>query len=271
MPKTDYLYAKNYFVMTINEKKQLSAYIKGLVRESINEMPLPNGFFQGAEDLPVIDDPKPGDEAELDADPEWEKESSFRHFPPGATVDADPIEDDGDDDEEDEDLLPDKESELWHEHDHPESRRSNYEGPDVTGTDDVDYKKMNDTDNIAGINELRRLTESMARNALKSFLTEKKGKKKNKDGNKKESKKEKGRKSSEKTLMDRLNSDSVNSAHYFYKLYGVENGSDDEKAAARSLGYKKSKGKKLPGKKGTYHFSSKERNKLNAMLTNDKN
>ena len=88
---------------------------------------------------------------------------------------------------------------------------------------------------------------------------------KNQKGDKKKGK------SSDKTIIDRLNSDSVNSAHYFYKLYGVEDGTDAEKAAARSKGYKKAKGKKLPGKNGNYHFSSKERNKLNAMLTTDKN
>ena len=54
--------------MTINEKKQLSDYIKGLVRESLNEMPLPDGFFQGREDLP--DDLEGSEEDEMDDEDE---------------------------------------------------------------------------------------------------------------------------------------------------------------------------------------------------------
>lgn len=130
-----------------------------------------------------------------------------------------------------------------------------------------DEEEPEEAESYAGLDELRRLTESMARDAVKSMLYEKKGKKKKKSS---KGDKKKG-KSSDKTIIDRLNSDSVNSAHYFYKLYGVEDGTEAEKAAARSKGYKKAKGKKLPGKNGNYHFSSKERNKLNAMLTTDKN
>ena len=216
--------------MTINEKKQLTRYIKGLVRESIRENEgMPDWWNRqygedsdeelldsDSEDYPVIDEPKPGDEAELDADPEWERENG-------------PIEG------EHEDMLDDEDEE----------------------------------ENIAGLNELRRLTESMARSAVMGYLMEKKKSTRSKDGKKKGSKQKSN--SAEKTIVSRLNNDAVNSAHYFYKLYGVEDGTEDEKAAARSLGYKKAKGKKLPGKKGNYKFSSKERNRLNAMLTTDKN
>lgn len=227
--------------MTINEKKQLTNYIKGLVRESLGEMDsMPrfwndsygpemdddesfeeDGHYNDEIEEPVVDDPKPGDEAELDADPDWEQERDWPRK--GATAKDDPIED--------------------------------------------------DEESVAGLDELRRLAESYARESVSRLMTEKK-----KGGWKKKSKKnaknEKGKKkisSSEKTIMDRLNNDAVNAAHYYYKLYGVENGTEDEKAAARSLGYKKAKGKKLPGKNGNYRFSSKERNKLYTMMTTDNN
>ena len=231
--------------MTINEKKQLTDYIKGLIRESLGEMDsMPrfwndnygpetdddesfeeDGYYDDEIEEPIVDDPKPGDEAELDANPDWEQERDWPRK--GATAKDDPIEDDfGDDDEED----------------------------------------------IAGLNGLRRLAESYARESVSKLMTEKKGGWKKMS--KKSAKNEKGKKkisSSEKTIMDRLNNDAVNAAHYYYKLYGVENGTEDEKAAARSLGYKKAKGKKLPGKNGNYRFSSKERNKLYTMMTTDNN
>jgi hypothetical protein len=111
----------------------------------------------------------------------------------------------------------------------------------------------------------------MAREAVASILAEKKGAGwKNKGGKKSgKSSSPKKKSSSEKTLMDRLNSNGVNAAHYYYKLYGAK--SDAEKAAARSLGYKKAKGEKTPDKKSNYRFTPKERNKLNAMLAIDNN
>ena len=91
---------------------------------------------------------------------------------------------------------------------------------------------------------------------------EKKKKKKRKNKKEKTS-------SKDKTIVSQLNADGTNAAHYYYKLYGVENGTDAQKAAARSKGYKKAKGKKndtgVP-----YKFTSKERNRLNSLLTDRK-
>ena len=210
--------------MTINEKKQLTEYVKGLVRESISgEMPrFYNDAFGPHKDLDDEDETGFHDD-NMDDDEEM--------FAGNDEINADREEDDN-----------------W--------------GPDgsVYGDDEDD-----DMDNIAGINELRALTESMARNAVKSMLMEKE-----KEKSKKKKSSDKKKSSSEKTIMDRLNNDAVNAAHYFYKLYGVEDGTEAEKAAARSKGYKKANGKKndtgVP-----YKFSSKERNRLNAMLTTDKN
>ena len=216
--------------MTINEKKQLTNYIKVLVRESLGEMDsmprwwnnqygvedddeLKDGYYDDV----VIDDRKPGDEAELDADPEWEQKPDWPY--PGSTIKDDPIEDDEDDEP-------------------------------------------------AGLDELRQLVESFARDSVAQLLYEKKGGwKKNGKGNKKGKSEKKS--SSEKTLMAHLNNDSVNAAHYYYKLFGAK--TDAEKAAARSLGYKKAKGEKTPNKKRHYRFTPKERNKLYAMLTADNN
>lgn len=178
--------------MTVNEKSQLSEYIKDLVQESIGEMY--GDSFKSSIEKPygVTDDEYFG---------------------------ADDDEDEEDDDEE-----------------------------------------------IAGLNELRQLTESMARDAVSEILMEKKGGKKyNKKGSKRKNKKEKSS-SRDKTVISKLNADGTNAAHYFYKLYGVENGTEAEKAAARSKGYKKAKGKKndtgVP-----YKFTSKERNRLGSLLT----
>lgn len=225
--------------MTINEKRHLSNYIKGLVRESIEEIDMPKWW----NDQYGVNDEDFDDEEGFDSEMYDE---------------------------------PDKHDEFWYEHDYPESRRSKYEGPDVESDDDPVYADEPDDDEPAGLNELRQLAESYARESVARILSEKKGgwgKKKGKKGEKK--KETKKISSSEKTIMDRLNSDEVNAAHYYYKLYGAK--TDAEKAAARSLGYKKAKAKKLPGNgkgkksKGVYRFDSKERNKLNAMLSTDKN
>lgn len=131
--------------------------------------------------------------------------------------------------------------------------------------DDEHYEPFHTQD--YGIYELRKVCEGMARSAVKTYLNEDK-KKKSKKGKKGKKGKEssKGVGSQEKTIMTKLNSDEVNAASYYYKLYGVENGTEDEKAAARSKGYKKAKGKKNDSG-ARYKFSSKERNRLNSMLT----
>ena len=137
-----------------------------------------------------------------------------------------------------------------------------YEGPDVDGNDDPVYADEPDDDEPAGLDELRQLAEGYARSAVKSILMKKKKKEKRKNKKEKTS-------SKDKTIVSQLNADGTNAAHYFYKLYGVENGTDAEKAAARSKGYKKAKGKKndtgVP-----YKFTSKERNRLNSLLTDRK-
>lgn len=216
--------------MTINEKKQLTSYIKNLVRESISGE-LPRDFNDAY-----------GPHADLDD----ENEEGFH---------------DGDMDDEAEDFdftdEPDTHNDFWEEMGKSQPGR-HYEGPDIDGNDDPGYDD-DEMDNIAGINELRALTESMARSAVKSILAEKRknGKRKNK--------KEKTS-SKDKTVVNKLNADGTNAAHYYYKLYGVENGTEAEKAAARSKGYKKAKGKKndtgVP-----YKFSSKEKNRLSSLLT----
>ena len=124
-----------------------------------------------------------------------------------------------------------------------------------------DKKEKNENRNMRA---LRSLCENIAREAVGRYVTE--GKKKGSKKSKK-SKKEKSSKSlnsQEKTIMTKLNSDGVNAASYYYKLYNAK--TDAEKAAARSKGYKKAKGKKN-STGARYRFTSKERNKLNSMLT----
>ena len=125
---------------------------------------------------------------------------------------------------------------------------------------DVKTNKNDEFGSPAGLDELRKLCEGYARAAISKVLSEgKKGSSKKKKSKEKTS-------SRDKTVVAKLNSDGVNAASYYYKLYGVENGTDAEKASARSKGYKKAKGKKndsgVP-----YKFSSKERNRLNSLLT----
>ena len=213
--------------MTINEKKQLSNYIKGLVRESLGEM---------------------------DSMPSWWNEK----YGPNMDSDYNDFEEDGhynDDIEE----IPDERNDFWAEMGDSKPGR-HYEGPDVDGNDDPVYADGPDDDEPAGLDELRQLAESYARQSIARILSESK-----KNNGKRKNKKEKTS-SKDKTVVSQLNADGTNAAHYFYKLYGVENGTEAQKAAARSKGYKKAKGKKndtgVP-----YKFSSKERNRLNSLLT----
>ena len=210
--------------MTINEKKQLSNYIKGLVRESLGEIDMPK----------------------------WHNELY-------GINDEDGFEDDEASDFEFDDEM-DTHNDFWEEMGKSQPGR-HYEGPDIE--DKPVYADEEDEKAIAGINELRRLAESYARQSVARILSEGK-KKKGKRKNKKEK-----TSSKDKTVISQLNADGTNAAHYYYKLYGVENGTEAQKAAARSKGYKKAKGKKndtgVP-----YKFSSKERNRLSSLLTDRK-
>ena len=214
--------------MTINERKQLSNYIKGLVRESLGEIDMPRWHNE----LYGINDE------------DYEDEEGFEN---------DSISDLDLSDE------PDTHNDFWEEMGKSQPGR-HYEGPDVDGNDDPLYDDEESDDELAGINELRKLAESYARQSVAQILSESK-----KKGKKRKNKKEKTS-SKDKTVISQLNADGTNAAHYFYKLYGVENGTDAQKAAARSKGYKKAKGKKndtgVP-----YKFSSKERNRLSSLLT----
>lgn len=209
--------------MTINEKKQLSNYIKGLVRESLGEM----------DSMPSWWNDKYGHDDEMDG---------FEN------------------DEIDE--IPDEHNDFWAEMGDSKPGR-HYEGPDVDGNDDPVYADEPDDDEPAGLDELRQLAESYARQSVARILSESK-----KNKGKRKNKKEKTS-SKDKTVVSQLNADGTNAAHYFYKLYGVENGTEAQKASARSKGYKKAKGKKndtgVP-----YKFTSKERNRLSSLLTDRK-
>lgn len=212
--------------MTINEKKQLTNYIKGLVRESLGEM---------------------------DSMPEWWNKQY------GIESVDDELNDEGHyNDEIDE--VPDEHNDFREEMGHEQPGR-HYDGPDVKTTqyDTFGSPELDDSEKeIAGLDELRQLAETYARESVVRILSESKKKKRKRKKEKTSSK--------DKTIVSQLNADGTNAAHYFYKLYGVENGTDAQKAAARSKGYKKAKGKKndtgVP-----YKFSSKERNRLSSLLT----
>ena len=224
--------------MTINEKKQLTDYIKGLVRESLGEREDMNGWYNlknhGFRDEDEYDEFK---NLSMDTDGEGSYNDNLddkldrmsRATEDGERPDA-------------EDLKP----------------SDGVSNPDFKDFD-PNAHQLNDDDEIAGINELRKLAESYARESVAQILSE--SKKKGKRKNKKEKTSSKDR-----TVVSQLNADGTNAAHYYYKLYGVENGTEAQKAAARSKGYKKAKGKKndtgVP-----YKFNSKERNRLSSLLT----
>ena len=217
-----YLCRKISFIMTINEKKQLTIYIKGLVRESLGEMDSMPDWYNDVYGTPGLDDEEEGFENDETDDEGWNTHNDF-----------------------------------WNEMGHENGRH--YEGPDVTSNDDPIYN--DEEEEIAGLNELRKLTESMARDAIANILMEKKGgkgwKNQKKDG-KRKNKKEKTS-SRDKANIDFLKSDGINAAAYAYKLYGAK--TEKEKASARSKLYKKRDGKKndtgVP-----YKFNSKEAARL---------
>jgi hypothetical protein len=306
--------------MTINEKKQLSNYIKGLVRESLGEMDsMPNWWNDkyrskmdsDEEDMIDLDD-ESFDEADEHDDEEFEPAFSLSEEIKGSDLGGvfstdDPkaakaVRDDTDDYDdwygeswsskkgrEDLSNLIDKRSrgedaelELGN---YPDSAvrdrqmekdvldnekadSDRYDKPfgDLDDTENLwsgDPDLESDDDEIAGLDELRQLAESYARQSVARILSESK-KKKGKRKNKKEK-----TSSKDKTVVSQLNADGTNAAHYYYKLYGVENGTEAQKASARSKGYKKAKGKKndtgVP-----YKFTSKERNRLSSLLTDRK-
>ena len=244
--------------MTLNEKRQLTNYIKGLVRESINEF-----------------DPRRPYEEWGGSSPKMLRVYKDE-YPKGATV-INPEVEKGDPNRKV--FIPKEAIKIWRE-DYVAVTQDVYNeyclgSAEEKETDD-EFNELSDSDNVeniennepAGINELRRLTEGMAREVVANILFEKKGGKgwkKPAKGKKRKSKKEKSS-SRDKTVISALNNDGTNAAHYYYKLYGVENGTEIEKAAARSKGYKKAKGKKndtgVP-----YKFSSKEKNRLTSLLT----
>lgn len=177
---------KNSFIMTIKEERLLNNYIKGLVRESIDNFK--------KEDIPADDAQFDGDEAQDEAEDE-----------------------------------PDTEV---------------------------------DSSEVAGLSELRSLCENIARRAAKHYLAEakKKGGAKKKKGAKKKTGKE-------SATLQKLKAPGTNAADYFYRLYGVKNGTDAQKASARSKGYKKMKGRVNKTTGARYRFSSKELNRLGSLLT----
>ena len=245
--------------MTINEEKQLRNYIKRLVRESIGEMdsmpswwnnqygggPLDNEGLDLDDELDAMS--RPTEDGELPGPEDLRPNDGYVPFHVRKYNDRTA-------DERMAEKFADEKAES-----------DRYEKPfgDLDDTENQwapEPGLEDDDDDIAGLNELRTLAESMARDSFRRIIAEKKS-----DDGKRKKKKEKTS-SKDKTVLSKLNADGTNAAHYFYKLYGVENGTEDEKAAARSKGYKKAKGKKndtgVP-----YKFSSKERNRLSSLLT----
>ena len=219
--------------MTINEKKQLSNYIKGLVRESLGEMDSMPSWWNdkyGHDD----EDGSDNDEISDEFDDYPAKGDGFDDYPAkGDGFDDYPAKGDGDD--------------FWEEYGH-EQPGMNYGGPDVTtvgydwfGSPKYEKDDKSDDNEPAGLDELRQLAESYARSAVKSILMEKKKKSKSKKIKKRKNKKEKTS-SRDKTVLDFFKSDGVNKAAYAYDLYNAK--TDDEKASARSKFYKQLYGKK---------------------------
>lgn len=304
MRLTDYLLLKISFTMTINEKKQLTNYIKGLVRESLTEIDMPRWHN---ELYGINDEDYDEDFDDEDYDEEEEREPAFALHEDikgsdlggvfstddpkaaeairGDFYDYDDYVDSKYDRENFANLIDkrskgedaelklhnypndiNKDSRMEKDFlDNEKAESDRYERP-YGDLDDIENQwqsdpdmESDDDDEIAGLDELRQLAESFARDSVRRILSE--GKKKKKRKNKKEK-----TSSKDKTVVSQLNADGTNAAHYFYKLYGVENGTETEKAAARSKGYKKAKGKKndtgVP-----YKFNSKERNRLSSLLT----
>lgn len=218
--------------MTINEKKQLSNYIKGLVQESISELYGDSFKSSVAKPEGMTDDEYFGNDDDHDEE-EWRGFNDENGYPSPEDYDE-------------------------------------FGSPAGLSDDDEDFTDPYEDEDDKGIMaRLHYMMEEMARDAVSQILMEKKGgrgwKNQKSKGKKRKNKKEKTS-SRDKTIVNKLNAKGTNAAHYFYELYGVENGTDAEKASARSKGYKKAKGKKndtgVP-----YKFTSKEKNRLNSLLT----
>lgn len=222
--------------MTINEERQLRNYITGLVKKSLNEMWDP---FLG-KDTKMLYVSKEEEGGYVAYDPKLKKKA---FVPEDMVVSHNP-----------EDVIRiDSEDYKRLFLDEPEENEENIDIAGIEGDEDEE----SDMPYV-----LRNMMESMARDAVKEYLSESKkgGKKYNKPGSKRAGKKgaeKKGNK--DKTISAFLNSDGVNAAAYAYKLYGAKTPS--QKAAARSKLYKKAKGKKndtgVP-----YKFNSKELSRL---------
>ena len=231
--------------MTIKEEKQIKNYIKGLVREAIEHDIDDDTYYGGG--LP--------DEYE------------------------DPGFDFGDPDDDMEENIPpvpkfmSKEYMKWAQM--VADRLMNKFGREVSVDE---WRKLTDTDDMEenmrrfteywnihhsragrlGLEEVRNLCENMAREAITQILEAKK------NGGKRKKKKTTGKSSSKsKTVLDKLNSKATNSADYYYRLYGAKTKKD--KAAARSLGYKKAKGERNDNG-DAYHFTSSELARLSSMM-----
>ena len=228
--------------MTINEERQLRNYITGLVKKSLNEMWDP--FLE--KDTKMLYVSKEEEGGYVAYDPKLKKKA---FVPEDMVVSHNP-----------EDVIRiDSEDYNRLFLDEPEESEEDIAG--IEG-DEEDYNDYEDEDDAGIMARVHQMMESMARDAVKEYLSESKkgGKKYNKAGSKRTGKKgaeKKGNK--DKTISAFLNSDGVNAAAYAYKLYGAK--TPAQKAAARSKLYKKAKGKKndtgVP-----YKFNSKELSRL---------
>lgn len=75
-------------------------------------------------------------------------------------------------------------------------------------------------------------------------------------------------KTKENTILHWLDDETVNNAAIAYKVAGVENGSEEEKAAVRSLHYKKKNHEKNDNG-SEYKFTNAELNKIASVLNKD--
>ena len=131
---------KSYHNMTINEKKQLSDYIKGLVREALGEVDMPrwHNDLYGVNDEDYFEDGSENDEIG-DGNEFWhenDRPESRRSRYEGPDVEDEPVWNDEKDDEDPAGITSDK---------------------------------------AAGLDELRMLAEAYARESVSRILSEKKG------------------------------------------------------------------------------------------------